>query len=73
MPKIIRPSTSLSEQTARKIILDLLWDKFIKELLDAKLCASDKLYYIIGDKYGSQEEVDRYWFKWLKSKDYINT
>ena len=53
----------------QQILLELLWDKFIKELLNAKLCASDKLYYITGE-YGSQETVDEYWFKWLKDKGY---
>lgn len=61
-----------SDKIINMILLDLLWERFYKDLKDAKLCPSDTLYYVIGE-YGSIEQINEYWFKWLKKRGYINS
>ena len=53
------------------ILLDLLWEKFWKDLLDGNLCASDQLPYIVGT-YDSIKIINEYWVKWMKVRGYIH-
>ena len=52
------------------ILLDLLWAAFWDDLTNARLCASDTLYYISG-AYGSINTLHEYWMKWLKERGYL--